>query len=96
MTMLSGLIRGKQGNANPEIKSRIVCYIFILLDCTSSSYCSKLQIPIFSRIPYLHFATLWTQSFLDVHLLLLNAVLTIAFVLATVQVQEQIFYSEED
>ena len=50
---------------------------------------------LFVQFPYLHFATLGTHSFRYVNRLLLNAVLMIAFQVATVQVQEQIFHSEE-
>ena len=39
--------RGKQGNANPEIKSGIVCNFFISLECTSNFNCSELQVPKF-------------------------------------------------
>ena len=51
---------------------------------------------LFSKFPDLHFATLGTHSFRYVHGLLLDAVLMIAFKVATVQVQEQTFYSEEN
>ena len=48
----------------------------------------------FSKLPDLHLATLGIHSFRYVHLLLLDVVLMIAFEVATVQVQEQIFHSE--
>ena len=40
-------IRGIQGNTNPEIKSGIVSYFFIELECSSYSNCSELQSPNF-------------------------------------------------
>ena len=82
------------------MKSGIVAYLFYFTRVYKQFLLfGTADTQIFLKFPiYIsqNFATLWTLSFRCVHHLLLIAVLTIAFVLATVQVQEQIFYSEED
>ena len=79
------IIRGKQGNTNPDIKSGIVCYFFYFTRVYMQFWLFwTADTQIFLKFPiYIsqNYTTLWTLSFSYFHHLLLNAVLKITSIL---------------